>query len=93
MTPAEKSKLIFQMWQFKGAAESLGAAWQVVRLLTSWGCEVEWINATEEGGIYCIIDITRPKMGNINSTVGYGATLAESLCAAALRSVGLLATR
>lgn len=96
MTPAAKSKIIYELWQIKGAAESLSAAWNVVRLLTSWGYVIEWIDGRSDGhvgGLWCdIAPGAAPKVDLINS-IGYADTLSESLCCAALRCVGLLAMR
>jgi hypothetical protein len=94
----EKSKVIDQMWQIKGACESLGAAWHVVRLLTRWGYTVEWVQAVNGNGEpmnahWCDIRPgDKPKVA-LEIGIGWGPTLSESLCAAALRSVELLALR
>jgi hypothetical protein len=96
MTLPEKSKLIDDLWQIKGAAESLGAAWNVVRLLTSWGYTVEWIDGRCDdhvGGLWCDIQSGEKPKVDLKESIGYGVTLSESLCAAALRCVGLLALR
>jgi hypothetical protein len=91
MSLKEKSKLIDELWQIKDSAESLGAAWNVVKLLTDWGCSIEWID--DGKGIYCLVDIEKSKIGLANDGVGYGQTLAEALCCASLRCVGLLDLR
>jgi hypothetical protein len=95
MSLPEKSRLIADLWQLPRAAETLSAAWAVVRLLTSWGCQVEWMPALEEqprldGSHYCLISCAGAKIGGLKDGVGYGQSLSESLCCAALRSVGLL---
>lgn len=97
MSAAEKSKIIFQMWQILGAVESLGAAWKVAQLFISWGCVIEWTpNINYYGkvcdGHWCYIDADTSKIA-LKNGVAHGQTLSESLCAAALRCVELLATR
>jgi hypothetical protein len=96
MTPKERSKWIFELWQIPHAAETLSATWQVVSLLTSWGFSIEWMPALEEdarkkGYHYCVISGERAKIGGLKDGVGYGSSLSESLVCAALRSTGLLA--
>jgi hypothetical protein len=97
MSPQERSRWIDELWQIPHAAEGLAAAWEVVRLLTSWGCTVEWMPALEEedrsaGHHYCVISCEHAKIGSLKDGVGYGPSLADSLCCAALRTVGLLAS-
>lgn len=94
-SPREKSKIIDQLWQIPGAVESMGQGWKVVQLLLSWGCTVEWMPALEEDARkahyhYCVIDTERSKIA-LKQGVGYGPSLSESLCCAALRCVELLA--
>ena len=94
MSLPAKSKLIDDLWQIKGAAESLAAAWNVVRLLTSWGYTVEWItNPDKSGGMWCDIQPGEKPKVDLKDGIGYATTLSESLCCAALRCVGLLDVR
>lgn len=89
-TPRQKSKVIDLQWQIPHAAETLGQAMKVVRLLLNWGCTVDWIPNKAQNGIYCIIDVSRSKIF-LKGGVGFAPTLSESLCCAALRCVELLA--
>lgn len=98
MTLREKSKLIDELWQIPRAAESLSAAWNVVRLLTSWGYTVYWEQAIDGNGNpmpahWCDIRPGAKAKIHLEIGIGWGATLSESLCAAALRCIGLLALR
>jgi hypothetical protein len=94
----EKSKLIDELWQIKGAAESLGAAWNVVRLLTSWGYTVYWEQAINGKGEpmtaqWCDVRPGENPKVHLEIGIGWAPTISESLCAASLRCVGLLALK
>lgn len=98
MSLKQKSKIIDELWQIPHAAESLGKAWPIVKLLTSWGYTVEWVHGVNEkgercGGHWCDIRPGLAPKVDLQIGIGYGSTLSESLCAAALRSVQLLAMR
>lgn len=69
---------------FWACAECLSPGWEVVSAVVKEGYEVTFMT-DEKDSVYCVLSVKGE-----NAHLGWGKTLSESICAAALKAKGLL---